>query len=331
MSKENENQEPTNESQEPTNESQEPVGENKETTNPSDLPEDLQNAVDAYNKENNAEEKPPVDATSDQKKVEPPDDNNQEEEDNSEQPTETSGPAFDDVLLDRAKVNGITEEEAKTFATPEALTQALNLYEKKRVSVPEKKDEVKSQEEILAGLNLELDPEHMDEETIVKTFKAMNEHYGKQVTDLNTVVAQFREREVQTRHEAIVGNFETMVNGLGKEYEPYLGKGGLKEVNNLQVDTRSRIFDTMGTLENSFTTQGRQVTDKELFDMACRVELGDKVEAFARQKVTNEVLKRRNSAILPPSAKGSGGKAANSELDNVKNILQDPNYEYKGS
>jgi hypothetical protein len=262
---------------------------------------------------------------------------------------------FSADLVARAKEAGFTEEEAKAFGNAAALENTLVAIDRKAAALlarsgqapdaakptgeqPEgepstqksdqkgtQKSTQKTGQEDSGAFKLELDEENYDE-GLVKALKGLNEHYGRQFSELSKVLAPVR-AFVESQEEA---RFDGFFKELGSEYEDLFGTGtgqellaGGEETKKLLVN-RNKVIEARDELVHLYRNTGRSIpNDAELMKRACMSAFADKTQAIARKQVAGQLDRRSRTAIHRPS--GTKGRALGGEaaaIQHIKRVLQ---------
>lgn len=241
----------------------------------------------------------------------------------------------------------MTEDEARMFGSPDALSAAFTLMDRKIADLgrePKGETEPEGQEPperqppaerpaaaappAEADLGIDLDSEEFHP-AVVGTFKKMAGKISAMERDLATAIgeskalrAHFLEQETQAFENRLEGYFA----GMGQVYEPVLGKGtGIEIKGTPQYDKRVAIVEQMHLLQSGHIRLGRPVPDeRELFDRASRIVLGKEMAAAARRQLAGKVQAREAGMITRPThrkAAPTGTESAEEEKQRVEAIV----------
>ena len=263
-----------------------------------------------------------------------------EEKDDSE----TDDKVISDGLLERAVTAGFNLTEARSFGSAKALTKTLEIVEKSQASAgdqasddktgktgTENKDdadkktefkpfEVKPFEVKFEGEDT-LDPEIAKNikavnEQGTEQLKAMNEHYSgqfktvlEQLEKANTQIQGFQNTVNQQGAAKFETEFETMVAGLGNEYEDLVGKGVGKDLdkNGSQMANRNKLIVAMKAIDKTTIDANKELlSQKEVFEQATAMVFSDKTKELATKKVAAKVEARGKQGLN--RASGTKGK-----------------------
>jgi len=150
-----------------------------------------------------------------------------------------------------------------------------------------------------------LDPERTDE-ALVEYSNAQRDF----VAGLHTEVQQMRqqmsrllETEAVRAQQADVERFDSMIAGLGADYEPLFAKGTVNDITegSTEYNNRARLFDQMAVLREGYRAKKLAVPGHaQLFNSALRIAFSKEVDASQRRSLKGAVDQRRSQALPRP-------------------------------
>lgn len=194
------------------------------------------------------------------------------------------------ALIARAEKAGLMREAAEQFRNPDSLERVLKTLEGKAAD-PEQKP---ADADAPATDEVELDPELYDPE-LISAFKAQ----GNRIKALESRLAEQGQATQSSR-------IDQMVDGLGKDYGDLLGSGprSAMDPKSEQFVNRAKIDDEMETIKAGLQSRGKTVPgENDLFKKAVQSLFGDKTEAIARRKVSQQLNERSRKFIGRPSGR----------------------------
>jgi len=231
----------------------------------------------------------------------------QQKEDSESVDTGQSEETISDSVIRRAIDLGFSVEDIAAFQNERTLIAACVMAER---SIP-KKDEVSNQdnEEDTLAVLAKIDPDDFDPET-VKILNALVKEIQSQrdeISNLKNAQGEISARSAAAQAVEIETWFDNKIIGLGKDYEPILGSGKYKSLNQQspQFGKREEIAEKMAILLAGYAAAGKAAPSRdEVFDQAMRLILGKEIEKINTEKTRVLLEKRKGQHINRPS-KGS--------------------------
>jgi len=247
----------------------------------------------------------------------------QKEEDSESVDTGQSEETISDSVIRRAINLGFSVEDVAAFRNERTLIAACVMAER---SIPRKDEasEKESKEDTLDVLS-KINPDDFDPE-VVKILNALVGEIKTQrdeISNLRNIQGEISARSVATQAVEIETWFDNKIVGLGKEYEPVLGKGKYQSLNQQspQFGKREEIADKMAILLAGYAAAGKAAPSRDdVFDQATRLVLGKEIEKINTEKTKDLLDKRKGQHINRPS-KGNKKTITGDPIDEVAALI----------
>lgn len=210
-----------------------------------------------------------------------------------------------DELLDRAIAVGYELEDVRDFKDAKSFEKEIARVERLQQRLQGKK----------AGTETATEPEQAPESKEPDWEKLIEDGHDPEIIAVaksnyevaataKAMVKQLEKAEQQRSAQAVVDRFDDALNGLGKEYEPLLGKGRAAELSKSSpeaVKNRSKVFTTMTILRNGYQQMGQPVpTEAELIRSAVQATFSDQIQEFARNSIKQQIKNAGSQALSRP-------------------------------
>jgi hypothetical protein len=225
-----------------------------------------------------------------------------------------SGSGFDAALVKRAREAGMSDDEARSFGSPDALKRALDWGDRRRGQSSEQGQSQEREQKPTAPqqqrkprINLEqfeLDPAFDPSlHAMAKNLKGMAEQINSAFDELEShtlgVVNHFQEQQ----REAFYDRFDSMIEELGEDYAPIFGKGRRADVLNdaKAVAARAELINQMLVDAESHARINPDKpipSERELLQRAVRALHGDKQQTIARREVAKNLRDRKTGQFV---------------------------------
>jgi len=219
-----------------------------------------------------------------------------------------SGEQIPADLLAQAQAAGFSRDEAASFRSAAQLQKTLSLIgskpSKPDASMADDAAKAKDDEFALP----EFDPELYDEK-IVGTIKGMHEFYQKRNAALQARLDRLEGSvsEVDAeRAEAVKEDFESVLESLGPEFEPAVGKGSRTDLDpkSEQMKTRVEIWDKAKEIAAGKAAVGKPIPSRrKLFRMAADEVLADFKNGLKEKGLVAKVESRNRQSVARPSSR----------------------------
>ena len=215
--------------------------------------------------------------------------------------TDTDTERIADSVIRRAINLGFSVEDIAAFQNERTLIAACVLAER---SVPRKADESKEDDalDILSKINT--DDFESETAKILQTLIGEIKSQRDEIATLKNVQSEISARSAASQAAEIENWFDTKITGLGKEYEPVLGKGKYQSLNQRspQFGKREEIADKMAILLAGYAAAGKAAPSRDVvFDQAMRLVLSKETEKINTEKTKTLLDKRKGQHINRPS------------------------------
>lgn len=251
---------------------------------------------------------------------------------------DTSDLDADAVAL--AKAAGMTDEDIKTCSSTAELDSRIAWASRKGwlkaadpedktgpkptpQPQPDEKPQAKDGEKPSVSSRKFALPEEVKEyeDVLVKAFEGMNDHYAKQIEELEAKTAKieeaYRQVEEVAHRDAVARDlkgFDKEVEALGEEFSDLYGSGPTLELDpeSAELKNRDAVFGEMLRMANDYRQMGMKVPPmSKLFDRAHHSVHGrtitTKAKQSAQQEITEAVKQQSRAAMGRPAA--HNGKA----------------------
>lgn len=198
---------------------------------------------------------------------------------------------LDDDLIEQAVGMGIRVSQAREMGA-KALRAAMGIISARSAEPAEKSTAAKP-----ARVNLDpfaaAIPEFatsLDEGTvddgIVKDIKGLAGHTNTYLKALQNGIGSFRNEVQAELFLNRVEQFDSMVEGLGKDWEPTFGKGEQSDLNpnSQEIHARARLFDAVSKIRDESRRNGEAISAKKAFNQALGQAFKDQSEAVKLRK-----------------------------------------------
>lgn len=258
------------------------------------------------------------------------------------EPAAAEPPAIPLDLIHEAFEYGLTEAQARTFPSAEALDQALTALDAAsaaRAAAPEPGLATRKPPAAGAGgappegeaaaakaFELELNEDEVSPE-VAKALKQLAGHFGPQVAELREAMEKAAEATRVESQLRAAAEFDTLVDGAGDEWKAKLGAGGVGDLRRTSAAYRNRmqVLRTMDDLAIGEKRRGdRPSPNKALFERALRAAFPDVAKAEARGEVKGEIdARRRQAAARPRAARATAKRGLQSILEDAERFARD--------
>lgn len=243
-------------------------------------------------------------------------------------------PSISDAMLERARSAGISPEEARAYDLA-TLERTVAIFERNWAAVAEHMAKTRTAttpapttdpatttppagqpEAKPEGFQIGLDERLYDPE-VVKTLKAMNDHYAGEmkalkeklgkVDQIEPLVANIAQETRAKAEREFVSNLEGWVGGLGEDFKEVLG---VEPFSKLQKGTPAhtehlKIAQQMDILSIGAQAVGVKLSAKEAFDQSVKLLYGDRAAEKARvaaaARVAQQLRDQRGQFVQRPS------------------------------
>lgn len=203
---------------------------------------------------------------------------------------------------------GIAQTDAVEFGSAQALRKAIGMLQgrapRQNADAPATTDKPVVTE---PALKIELDPAKYDDD-IIKQFDNIQKHFSDEVNKLKERNAVLENSAAQVNGQAKIARFDGFIAGLGDDFQPLLGKGGVDAVDQKSdhFKNREKLFSEMQALAAGYGNVGMPVPpEAELFRKALHSTFGDQIQKIANGKLRNTVERRAKQIIAPPTHQSS--------------------------
>lgn len=314
--------------------------ETEETTDPHDFDEpesiDAQAFDEPEDKQTGATEG--ADATDEGKASKQDEGADANQETGNEAEGDTEQGEFSADLLKEAQERGFSDDEAKSFGSPDNLQKAFQALDRQLASSKSAEaddgegedtqtgkqsgkegsgDDTGSDEfpETYEPFTLELDEEEVYPE-LAKPLNALTEHVNKALGAFHSQIDDLR-TSVNARQAAdFEGQMDNLFSGLGESFEDTFGKGAAQDLRKSdaespQLKARQDVVGEMDAIAEGSKRVGRSVPPiSELFKRAVRSLHGDKYQDIAREELTTKLKERSGQAGQRPGGREPTGGTA---------------------
>jgi len=228
----------------------------------------------------------------------------QQEEDSESADTGQYEETISDSVIRRAINLGFSVEDVAAFQNERTLIAACVIAER---SIP-RNDEVskKNEEEDTLDVLSKINPDDFEPEVV----KILNTLVGEiktqrdEISNLKNTQGEISARSAAAQAAEIENWFDGKISGLGKEYEPVLGKGKYQSLSQQspQFGKREEIADKMAVLLAGYAAAGKAAPSRDtVFDQAMRLVLSKETERINNEKTQSLLNKRKGQHINRPS------------------------------
>lgn len=222
--------------------------------------------------------------------------------------TDAKESPFSESLIARAESRGYARESIEAFGTPENLKRALDAYDEamKPYLSPQAAPETKKAEQPVTekqpqpaaapedDFRIDYNKDDFDPSVVAVFDKFEDAIKGLRgdIKQKDALINELKGNVEQNQSRDLVDQFESFIADLGKDYEPYVGKGKVGNLAQSELDTRNEIIN-----EINIAAAGRQarglppLSRKEYFDRAVKVVLGDKLKDITEKRISEKVDK----------------------------------------
>lgn len=236
-------------------------------------------------------------------------------EEAAEQPTSGNDAAGDfdisDELLDRAVAVGYELSDIRDFKDAKAFEKELARVERLQQRLQEKKTgaEPPADEEPPPEAEKEPDWDQLINDGHDPDIIELQKKNWQRATAAEAQVKELRRIETERAIAAQSDRFDEVLNGLGEEYTPLLGKGRRAELINSSPEVaanRQKVFTTMTILRTGYQQSGQPVpSDTELIQQAVQASFYKQTQELARSAIKRQIKNAGSQALSRPR---SGGK-----------------------
>lgn len=231
-----------------------------------------------------------------------------ETEETASETESTVSDAADDIsdeLLDRAIAVGYELEDIRDFKDAKSLEKELSRVERLHQRLQGKK----------AGTETAADPEpepeskEPDWDQLISDghdpdIIALQKSNWQRATAAEAMVKQLQQAETIRAAEAQSNRFDEVLNGLGAEYEPILGKGSRVALSKSAPEAaanRQKVFTKMAVLKRGYELSGEPVPpEAELIQEAVQASFYKQAQEFARNSIKKQIKNAGSQALSRP-------------------------------
>ena len=191
-----------------------------------------------------------------------------------------------DLIYQAAQI-GMSLDDVKRFSTADDLLIAMNMIKGRSESQEQEQDQEQKQE----WYDLDFGEDEIDEE-LAKPLVGMNEYYKEKYTALENTLAEIKNQMLQREHMEYEQRFEDNINSLGEEWQDTLGKGGIDDVKETQLENRKRLFQAVDRIAEMDASKNVVRPMKKIIKDALLYEFKDKIKDGERRKLLAQANKR---------------------------------------
>ena len=191
-----------------------------------------------------------------------------------------------DLIYQAAQI-GMSLDDVKRFSTADDLLIAMNMIKSRGESQEQEQDQEQKQE----WYDLDFGEDEIDEE-LAKPLVGMNEYYKEKYTALENTLAEMKNQMLQREHMEYEQRFEDNINSLGEEWKDTLGKGGIDDVKETQLENRKRLFQAVDRIAEMDASKNVVRPMKKIIKDALLYEFKDKIKGGERRKLLAQANKR---------------------------------------
>lgn len=252
------------------------------------------------------EEPPPESKTAAEESAEVTEEKEGQPESDETQSAPPEKSAIGEGLLARAVELGFTQDEARMFQTPAALTVALKRVESLMEKAPAKEPAKDSQPAPEAEGKLEpLSAEEYDE-GVAKWSKTATDTIHR----LEAEMASMRQERSAEQLQTTVAAFDRGVADLGEEYHDVLGKGNVNEIdrNSEAYGNRGRLIKRMNSLEQEYAQSGTKKDLNEILREAATSLFPDKIRTQTKREIKSGLDRMKGASLAKPGNRTTQAK-----------------------
>jgi hypothetical protein len=250
-------------------------------------------------------------------------------------------PALDETLVEYARQFGLDDDDLADLDDAQ-LTRMLRMIDKSTMQhfrrmqnsggQPKPTEEAKPAQQAAEAkkrkVDLQLDPEKWDEETI-SVLNSINDHYGSQIEEFEKELAK-RDEQLAALNGWVTSEqsqrIESEIDGWfvaqGDKYADLFGAGSISQIgtNRTALKARQEVVAEAEAIRQADAAMGRKPDSwKRLLDRATASRYSDKTQELARREITQKAEKRKSQAINRPSSRSSQVK---SPKENAVNFVR---------
>lgn len=238
-----------------------------------------------------------------------------ETEEEAHKPTDDGASAqaadFDisDELLDRAVAVGYELDDIRDFKDAKAFEKELARVERLQQRLNGRKGELAGDSEPPSEESKEPDWEQMIQDGHDPDLIAIQKSNWQRATAAEAMVKQLQQAEQQRAATAQSDRFDDVLNGLGDEYEPILGKGrrgDLMKSSPEAATNRQKVFTMMTLLKDGYQKSGQPVpSDSDLIQQAVHAQFFKQSQEIARNSIKRQIKNAGSQALSRPRSGSS--------------------------
>jgi hypothetical protein len=226
---------------------------------------------------------------------------------------------FSPELIERAKLLGY--HDVSKFDSPEFLEKYLEIKESEilnagrydlnqqpKVNAPQQTQPVVDANSRKCFQMAFANPEEYDDQ-LLNNLHGLNSYVNKNITVQEQRIEALEKTIrvlAETHHTKQFDEFDALLSGLGSDYEKYVGKGTLSDLDpgNEHKQIRDKIWDEKEVLRRGYERSGLRVpNEKILFEKAVSIVLGDKKKEIMKNELVKKAEKLQNGRIMKPTSR----------------------------
>lgn len=228
-----------------------------------------------------------------------------EAEETVEKPADDDTAEFDvsDELLDRAVAVGYELDDIRDFKDAKAFEKELARVEKLQQRLQGRKADTTADPEPEPE-SKEPDWDQLIQDGHDPDIIALQKSSWQRAAAAEATVKQLQQAEQQRAITAQTERFDEVLNGMGEEYEPLLGKGRRAELMKSSpeaAENRQKVFTMMAMLKNGYEQSGQKVpSDSELIQQAFQASFFKQSQEIARNALKKQIKNAGSQALSRP-------------------------------
>lgn len=207
---------------------------------------------------------------------------------------------IDDELLDRAVAAGYDLNDLRAFKSAEALKSELT-----RVERLQQRLQARTAEKAEESAKPNVTPDKFEEPNWDQMIEDGHDEQMVRVNQQNWQMAkQLQQIEQQRVVQAALERFDNVINKMPEEYEPILGKGNGKELQESSPTifaNRAKVYDKMIILRQGYQSAGRKMpSEQDLIKEAVYASFHEQTIKDARKQVRTQIQKSGSQGLSRP-------------------------------
>lgn len=196
-----------------------------------------------------------------------------------------------DELVTQAKAKGLTDDEIQALGAERvknflARQQAPKAPEQQKPAEGPKKFE---------RFKLELNPDEVDPQ-VADALGKMNEHYASHLEQMLAQLEQANGYIHEQTQAKLDADFGRLVDGLGREYEPLMGKGKV-DPNSEAGKNRQVVIQKMNLLATAYRQAGQVPDFEQVFKEALHAVHGEQIGKLSRKQIAAQLDDRKKLSL----------------------------------